>query len=450
LPINSKKIYYNLLSNLKTKKMKTIVPQKSKINVFLLIISALFSGFAVEAQTSTINLDFSANPVLISGTARQVGAKYIYQNVAPTTDAIVTIDSLVNGATLNTIDDNTGKNGGYVEGFQPQITSGSNRGYSYVVFTIDFKLSGTSITQKLDSLSLTALDIDGTSTLKEFDQISLGSGATAWYKGSNPTISLTSVSSGTFSAINVDGKTQNGVDTSARSNMFTITNTNVSSFTVKMGMYNSHSTKTLRLFSIYTKGFAYPDMAVMPITLESFTTALNNKNTEVNVNWITATESNVSHFQVQRSIDGKNFTEAGIVFSDGNSTKPVNYNFTDNIGSVQANTVYYRLCTVDLDGRKQYSDIRMVRIFNGATQNLAVRTYPNPAVNELRVTIPSVWQEKSVSYVLYNSFGQISKRIDAGNSTQTTSIDVSSLSKGMYVLQVMCEGQSSQQKIIKF
>lgn len=433
--------------------MKTILPHDNLlINSLFLLVAVLLSSLTLNAQTGVTgntDLDFSANPVLIAGTARQAGAKYQYQNIAPGTDAIVSIDSLVGGATINTIDDNTGKNGGYTEGFQPQITSGPAVGYSYAVFTISFKIAGTNVDQKLDTVSLTALDIDGTNTLKEFDQVSLGGGATAWYMGSNPTISLTQVGAGTFKGINTDGITRNGVDTSTKSNMFTTTNTGVSFFTAKLGISNDHSTKTLRLFSIYMKGFNYPDMAVMPVTLQSFATTLNNNN-EVNVNWTTATQSNVSHFVVQRSIDGKNFSEAGIVFSKGNSAISVNYSLTDNISSVKANLIYYRLCTVDLDGRLQYSDIRTVRISNTAAQGISVVTYPNPASNELRVTIPSTWQNKRVSYELFDVYGQLSKIVEEGTSLQTETINVSKLTSGMYIMKVNCEGQSIIQKVIKF
>ncbi len=432
--------------------MKRNLHIKQLINGLLLIVTVLLSNFNLQAQTGVTvdtRLNFSNNPVLISGTNNKAGAKYKYANVAAGLDAIVSIDSIVGGATINTIDDNTGKNGGYVEGLQPQITSGPAVGYSYAVFTISLKTAGTNLDQTLDNVTLTALDIDGTSTLKEFDQISLGTGATAWYMGSNPTIALTGVGGGTFMGINADGVTRNGVDTSAKSNMFTITNTNISSFTAKLGILNDHSTKTLRLFSIYMKGFDYPDMLVMPVTLQSFTTTLNNNN-EVNVKWTTATQNNVSHFVVQRSVDGKNFSEAGLVFSDGNSNNAINYSLTDKVTSLKANVIYYRLCTVDLDGKLQYSDTRMVRISGTSADQISVLTYPNPVANELRVTIPTSWQAKRVSYELYNVNGQLSKRVEEGSSTQTETINVSKLTTGMYIVKVICEGRSSIQKIVKY
>jgi hypothetical protein len=356
----------------------------------------------------------------------------------------------VGGATINTIDDNTGTNGGYIEGFQPQITSGPATGYSYAVFSFQFKITGTNINQKLDNVSLTALDIDGTSTLKEFDQISMGSGASATYNASVPTISLTPLLNGTFTAINADGITRPGIDTSAKSNMFTVTNDNTSSFTAKLGVFNTVAQQTLRLFSIYMNGFNYPNLKTLPVTFQSFSATLNNNNTDVNVNWITATQNNVSYFAIERSIDGKNFKDAGIVLSDGNYINGGNYNFSDNISSLQSNFIYYRICTVDLDGRLQYSDIRTVRISKTVAQNISILTYPNPVSSELRITIPSDWQNKKVSYQLFNVYGQLSTGIEEGNSSQTETINVSRLSRGMYVVKVICEGQSSQQKIIKF
>ena len=432
--------------------MKTIVPLNQSSNKFLLIVSVLLFSLNTQAQSGqSINpgLNFSADPVLIAGTGNQAGSIYKYKNVAPGLDAMVTIDSLVGGATVSTIDDNSGHNGGYVEGFQPQITSGPAAGISYAVFTIGFKMAGTNEDQRLDTVSLTALDIDGTKTLKEFDQVSLGSGATAWYMGSNPTISLTRMETGTFMAVNTDGVTRNGVDTSAKSNMFTITNTHVSSFTLKLGISNDHSTKTLRLFSIYMKGFNYPDMAVMPVTLQYFTANLNNSGA-VNVDWTTATQSNVSHFVVQRSLDGRNFSDAGVVFPEGNSSSAVNYNFTDKTGSVKSNAIFYRLCSIDLDGRSQYSGIITVRMPNTIASGISIITYPNPSSNQLRVTIPAAWQNKNVTYELYNVYGQLSKSIEEQSSPATQTMNVRQLPTGMYILKVLCQGQSFMQKVIKF
>ena len=90
-------------------------------NCSLSYFPAKLNGIVASKQ-----MNFSSDPVLLTGTDRQVGAKYIYKGVVPEVDATVNIDSIVGGAVINVLDDNTGSNGGYNEAFQPQITSGSS------------------------------------------------------------------------------------------------------------------------------------------------------------------------------------------------------------------------------------------------------------------------------------------------------------------------------------
>ncbi|MDQ6901829.1 MAG: T9SS type A sorting domain-containing protein [Bacteroidota bacterium] len=401
----------------------------------------------LNGATAATRMNFSLDPVLISGTDKQAGAKYLYSAIAPGVDATLSIDSIVGGATINSVDDNTGTYGGFPEAFQPIITSGNSVGSSYAVFSFNYLITGTSVPLSLDTFSLTAIDIDGTSSLKEFDQISAGPGAIASAVSNNPVVKITQVSPGTFMGINADGSTVNGVDTMSLINMFTVKNTKVSSFSAKLGMQTSSAQTSLRLFSLYTKGFNYPSFSVLPVKLISFDAALNNNN--VDLKWTTAMEQNISHFKLQRSNDGKNFSDAGIVFPNEAPTQYANYTFNDDVSSVHATILYYRLTTVDMDGKIQYSPIRIIRISKQSDNNLIVTTYPNPVANELHVTIPALWQNRKVSYKLFNANGQLSIRTDNENSSQTESINLYNLTSGIYIVEVSCEGQTTQQKIIK-
>lgn len=99
-----------------------------------------------------------------------------------------------------------------------------------------------------------------------------------------------------------------------------------------------------------------------PVKLGSFTVALNANNTnKVDLKWSTETESNLSHIMVERSTDGKNFKDAALVFTYGNTTATSAYAFADNISKINAGTIYYRLRSVDVDGTTQVSDIQTIR-----------------------------------------------------------------------------------------
>jgi hypothetical protein len=91
----------------------------------------------------------------------------------------------------------------------------------------------------------------------------------------------------------------------------------------------------------------------------SFTAVLNNNN-RVDLKWSTETETNLSHFIVERSKDGISFSDAALVFAYGNTTSKSDYIFSDNISKIQAGVIYYRISSIGADGKVQYSDIQVI------------------------------------------------------------------------------------------
>jgi hypothetical protein len=345
------------------------------------------------------------------------------------------------------LDDNA-NGSGFTEGFQPQITSGAVIGESYAKLKFEYFVSGTTDTASVADITLTALDIDGTSTYKEFNEIDLGPGATANYVMGSPGINLIQTGPGAFRGINSNGMTINGVDTTAKYHMFTVTNKDVSSFTVKVGIVNTQAIATYRLFSFYSKAFVYPAMGTLPVKMESFTATLNSSRTNVELKWVTASEINVSHFVVERSTNGSDFSDAGMVFAYGSTSEKATYNFPDNINAIQSDIIYYRLRTVDNDGQTKYSETRIIRIGKPGN-DIKLMTYPNPVSSELRITIPAAWQNKRAVYEVIAANGQVAKRLDRANTSQTENINVSSLAPGFYIVKVSCDNQSVQQRIVK-
>nr|WP_287424193.1 hypothetical protein [Candidatus Brachybacter algidus] len=51
-------------------------------------------------------------------------------------------------------------------------------------------------------------------------------------------------------------------------------------------------------------------MSTLPVKLTAFTAILNNN--KVDLKWTTASEVNVSHFVVEKSTDGINYSDAGM------------------------------------------------------------------------------------------------------------------------------------------
>jgi hypothetical protein len=401
------------------------------------------AGLYWGASQSSMN--YTTSPVLISGTDLQVGATYKYEGSAPGIDAIVRIDSLRGGATVTKIDDNTGGLG-YVEGFQPEVRSGPSIGESYAVFTVSYKITGTNVAHQMNTFSLTAVDIDGSATMKEFDELGMGPGAVASY--SNPAdITVTVTGPGTYRGTNSAGIERDGIDTISAINMLTVTNTNISSFTLKLGTVKTNTTQVSRQYGIYMKGFFYPNFT-LPLKLTAFTAALNSKQDKVNLNWSTMSEINVSHFEIERSTDGNTYTHLALNFAASNSGSKHDYDYMDDVSSLSG-VIYYRLKMVDIDGKYSYSNVRMVRIGRTNDKVVVINTFPNPVTSELRVTIPNSWQNKKVNYEVIANNGQLVSKNETGNASQTETINVSNLAPGFYIVKVSCNRETAQQKIIK-
>ncbi len=91
----------------------------------------------------------------------------------------------------------------------------------------------------------------------------------------------------------------------------------------------------------------------VPIKLVEFNVKENGaKNL---LQWITATESNSAHFDIERSSDAQVYKIIGRVNASGFSTNQVNYNFTDADPLKGIN--FYRLVMTDKDGKFEYSKI---------------------------------------------------------------------------------------------
>ncbi|MBL0271679.1 MAG: T9SS type A sorting domain-containing protein [Chitinophagaceae bacterium] len=433
--------------------MKTSLLVKQNFLNLVLFVSVTFSSVFTQAQSSN-ELKFE-NSSLKTGTAGADGAVYLFPGVNNTMDAWVKItgrsSSLVK---LSTIDITST---GFSKAFQPQIeyNNGNVSGATnwWMEFEINFMTKNTSNTAAISEAYATGLDIDGDDNkLKEWDAFY---GSTSYTVESNTQLTISSVT-GILSQLSLLGKKflgtstdHSGIDTSATSLMTTHFFQNKNSITIRLGATTTGSANNAkRMYSIWFKNFAYTaPVTTLPVKLISFSAMENNN--KVDLKWTTATEINVSHFMVERSTDGTNFSDAGMVFAYGNTTSKSDYAFTDNISNIQSGVIYYRLRSVDVDGKTQYSDIRIIRISKQEKNDITILTYPNPVTNEVRITIPANWQNKKVVYELLNANGQTAKKTVTTGSSQTESMNVSSLNSGLYIVKVTCEGQSAIQKIIK-
>jgi hypothetical protein len=170
---------------------------------------------------------------------------------------------------------------------------------------------------------------------------------------------------------------------------------------------------------------------VIPVELASFTAAM--KGNYVNLNWMTATESNNSGFEIQRSADKTNFVTIGTVAGKGTTAEKSYYSFVDK--SIGSDKYYYRLKQNDFDGTSSFSGVVEVNISQPSNYMLA-QNYPNP-FNPSTVISYQLPADSKVTLKVYDVLGkEITSLVNgyqaAGRYNVKFDAGAKSLSSGVY------------------
>ena len=187
--------------------------------------------------------------------------------------------------------------------------------------------------------------------------------------------------------------------------------------------------------------FIVKDAILLPLNFLSFTARLD-ANQQVNLEWQTSDETNVSHFAIERSTDGSSFTPIGQVnFGLANS-----YAFTDN--NAVAGNNYYRIESIDNDGYTQYSTVVEVTVPEPPLQVKLLNNQPGYGDPVLLV---SAGTAVTLNIQLLTSDGTVVSRIQksfaAGQTRQT--ISTTGLVRGVYIIKVSGSGYGKDFLIIR-
>jgi uncharacterized delta-60 repeat protein len=187
------------------------------------------------------------------------------------------------------------------------------------------------------------------------------------------------------------------------------------------------------------------DFNTLPIVLSDF--YAQKLTSAVSLKWQTASEENVKRFVIERSSDGVTYKSIGQVTAVGNSTTKQSYIYTDNSPLMPA-TNFYRLLMQDADGNAKYSKILTVKFTGELTLNMQLS--PNPTSNTLQVQLPD-GLKGTVSLQVFDLNGRVVKtqNLASDGHALSTSIDVTGLQNGVYILKAQGGSTSLTSRFIK-
>ncbi len=180
--------------------------------------------------------------------------------------------------------------------------------------------------------------------------------------------------------------------------------------------------------------------SALPVTLIAFDAEKGER--AVKLTWKTSFETNSDFFEIQRSLDAKEWQPLGRVASAGESKGQASYDFTDD--NPFAGDSYYRLKMADRDGTFAFSQIRKV---SWAGAGLAV--FPNPAVDRLEVDVKD-WSKVAKVRIL-NAAGRIVRDGGIALNSKQNNVPLTGFKPGNYILQIEYrDGHSERTHFVKY
>jgi hypothetical protein len=183
--------------------------------------------------------------------------------------------------------------------------------------------------------------------------------------------------------------------------------------------------------------------APLPVRLESFTAT--DIAAGIRLEWVVGEEENVNRYEVERSVDGVSFGRIGSIDADGSRR----YGWLD--GAPLAGESWYRLRTVDNDGKDSYSQVLAVHR-KGSVWQAGVA--PNPCRDHVWLTVsaPDGASGGTMSLVLLDPSGKALLRQDLKLQAGANGLLVAGLggiAPGVYFLHLTGQGVTRTIKLVK-
>jgi hypothetical protein len=182
----------------------------------------------------------------------------------------------------------------------------------------------------------------------------------------------------------------------------------------------------------------------LPVDLVSFNGILNGNISKLK--WVVENEIQFDDYDLERSVDGINFSKIATINTRGLGAAQQTYNYDDNLAGFTGK-VYYRLKMNNLDRSFKYSNIVIVRLSKIKTTDI----YPNPFTQFIKVEVESAAREKALIKVIdLNGIVVVnqSAMLQIGGN-QITINNLAKLAQGTYFLEITTSTEIIREKLIK-
>lgn len=185
--------------------------------------------------------------------------------------------------------------------------------------------------------------------------------------------------------------------------------------------------------------------ATLPVNFTDF--KLSDENYGTRISWSVSNTTNHSHFEIERSADGRNFEKIYTEMQVLNNGTSQSFSYTDkNIPA--ATTIYYRIKQVGNSGDFYYSEIKSIKL-NVKKPDLSA--YPNPAKEILNIDYRAT-QSENITMVISDAMGRTvfteKRKVSAGKNI--LQVDIRSINTGNYTMAIYSGNTDTEKQSFQF
>ena len=207
-------------------------------------------------------------------------------------------------------------------------------------------------------------------------------------------------------------------------------------------IYNFNITSDTSTYGNNRFEVVFINTGALPLRFVSISS--NEINGTVAVKWQVVGESDVSYYEVERSIDGINFTAIDTTKAKGITS----YEIEDNHFPIDVNTLYYRIKSVGQNGAINYSQIS--KLITCYSQLTTICIFPNPARAILNINVNQSTNDIHEINIASIDGKQVYKNENVSSTNNLISINVGNLSSGVYLLTLIkSTGEKEVKKFVK-
>ncbi|HEU5054787.1 MAG TPA: T9SS type A sorting domain-containing protein [Hanamia sp.] len=185
---------------------------------------------------------------------------------------------------------------------------------------------------------------------------------------------------------------------------------------------------------------------VLNSTVTQFSGYVNKSNAQLN--WSVSNNGEIKYFEIEKSVDGINFSPLQEIKAESSNFSTVNYNYTDYNAFTETPSLFYRLKIINASGKVTLSSI--IHLSTNNDQVKTIKIFPNPVSEKFQVNV-NVLEKEAIELSIYDGTGRLMRRINKDIEKGSSVITVSGFDfwpTGIYTIKLIAGKEYFVNKII--